>query len=634
MSVEKIPQLARPLVVQVKALLVFPGFVGQRQPQVSQGVGWVGSDLPWCLAVELVGPTQLVGRRGRAYIHCVGIVQLNQIRSKVSESVGDLVNVSDVKGDQDITRLTRGLAAWVVTQLGGMTPEQTAASVTDGYGDNGIDAIAVDAENSVVYVVQSKWDQKGTGSPALGDVLKFIQGFRDIINAEFDRFNDKVRAKQQQLEAALGDPDVRFVLVVAHTGQEPLSEEARNAVDDLLSELNEPIDTASFEMLTQRELHGFLTRDVHGAPPDLAVTLYDWGATQEPYAAYYGQVDASEVAVWFRKHGVRLFDKNIRQFLGQDSEVNASIIHTLRNQPDRFWYLNNGVTVLCERVTKSALGGATKKTGNFEFKGVSVVNGAQTVGCIGQASAEHPEAVADARVSIRFISLENCPPEFASEVTRGTNTQNRVERRDFVALDAQQERLVTELAVDGIRYAIKSGESAPDGDAGCTVVEATVALASAQPTPDLAVQAKREIGRLWVGAEEDDPRSQYRQLFNYKTTSIQVWRSVRVLRAIDSALAAERTKRQGRERLIGVHGNRLIAHQVFQDLSDGALTNPDVDFADVLSRVPAFVTKNYSATADVINSEYASNYLASLFKNATRCRDIVMTVSGSPAARP
>lgn len=76
----------------------------------------------------------------------------------------------------------------------------------------------------------------------------------------------------------------------------------------------------------------------------------------------------------------------------------------------------------------------------------------------------------------------------------------------------------------------------------------------------------------------------------------------------------------------GVHGNRLIAHQVFQDLGDGVLTDPSTDLEDGLAKVPNLVKASYSGTADVINKEYASNYLASLFKNATRCRDVVTKV--------
>ena len=356
----------------------------------------------------------------------MGIVQLNQIRTRISDSLAALVDVSDVQsGQEEAQRLTRGLAAFALMHLLDVEPKQAVATITDGYGDNGIDAIAVDAENSVVYLVQSKWSQNGTGSPALGDVHKFIQGFRDLVNAEFSRFNAKVKAKQDALVAALNDPDVRFVLVIAHSGQDPLSPEADAAVRGLLAEVNDPIETASFLMLSQAELHQFLTLGIHGKAPDLTVTLYDWGSIQEPYAAYYGQVDASEVAEWWKKYNVKLFRQNLRQFLG-DSEVNASITETLLKEPGKFWYFNNGITVLCQKVAKTALGATSKKTGKFAFEGISIVNGAQTVGCIGRAADKHSQEVGDARVTIRFISLENCPVDFAEEVTRGTNPDRAV----------------------------------------------------------------------------------------------------------------------------------------------------------------------------------------------------------------
>ncbi|MFE3159893.1 AIPR family protein [Streptomyces sp. NPDC059221] len=51
------------------------------------------------------------------------------------------------------------------------------------------------------------------------------------------------------------------------------------------------------------------------------------------------------------------------------------------------------------------------------------------------------KSLEEARVWVRFISLGGCPPDFATDVTRATNTQNSVESRDFVALDQQQERI-------------------------------------------------------------------------------------------------------------------------------------------------------------------------------------------------
>jgi hypothetical protein len=554
----------------------------------------------------------------------VGIVQLNQIRTRLETEIGPHIDMSDVTSGIDVHRLSRGLAAFALMHLVDLDASSAASAITDGGQDKGIDAIEIDAENSIVYLVQSKWSKSGTGSPALGDVLKFVGGFRDLVNAEFSSFNSKVRSKEQELLTALNDPDVRFVLVFAHSGQESLSKEAAEAVQKLLSEVNDPIETASFTMLTQVELHNALTTSIHGKPPDLSVTLFDWGSTQEPYAAYYGQVEAAAIAEWWKKHHVKLFRQNLRQFLG-DSEVNASITATLINEPDRFWYFNNGITALCEKVGKSAIGATGKKSGEFAFEGVSIVNGAQTVGCIGRAMAEHAAQVRDARVTVRFISLENCPPDFAEEVTRATNTQNRVGPREFVALDPEQERLATEMALDGKRYAVKSGEATPTFDSGCTVVEATIALACASQDVDLAVQAKREIGRLWAGAETGGG-GQYRRVFAPSVTGKQLWQSVLVLRQVEAALELERAKRQGRDRLIGVHGNRLLAHLVFQGLPPGAISNPTTDMDALLKQVPVRVADRYTRMVAAVEANYQTNYLASLFKNASRCRDLAAKI--------
>src|SRR5207244_6746589 len=99
---------------------------------------------------------------------------------------------------------------------------------------------------------------------------------------------------------------------------------------------------------------------------------------------------------------------------------------------------------------------------------------------------------------------------FNSEVTRYTNTQNAIERRDFVALDPEQERIRQELHIEGVEYAYKAGMGTGAASARFDLTEATVALACANTDVGLAVQAKREISKLW----EDIAKPPYKQLFN------------------------------------------------------------------------------------------------------------------------
>ena len=314
------------------------------------------------------------------------------------------------------------------------------------------------------------------------------------------------------------------------------------------------------------------------------MTLHDWGSTEDPYRAFYGQVDAADVAEWWEDHRATLFDRNLRKFI-HDSSVNAAITSTLINEPAKFWYFNNGITVLCNRVQKAPAGGSSRRSGKFVFEGATVVNGAQTVGSIGRAAELDPSKASDARVHIRFISLEHCPPDFATEVTRATNTQNRVERRDFVAIDPEQERLRTDLLLEqGKTYAIKTGEPDPARSQGCTVVEATVALACAHSS-DLAVQAKREIGRLW----EDVSKPPYKLLFNGNVTATRLWRAVEVLRAVDDTLRTEQDHLEGRDRSVAVHGNRLIANAVFGALPPKALDAGDA--TAITASVPGLTSR-------------------------------------------
>lgn len=178
--------------------------------------------------------------------------------------------------------------------------------------------------------------------------------------------------------------------------------------------------------------------------------------------------------------------------------MNESIARTLLANPDRFWYFNNGITVLCESLRKKPLGGPNNETGTFECRGASVVNGAQTVGTIVDVSRSNPETFGNGRVLVRLVSLENCPPGFGDDLTRAMNTQNRIEKRDFAALDPNQKRLKTELFLEYQKeYAYQTGEQAPSGDSGCTLDEAAIALACAKEDVTLAVQAKREVGMLY-----------------------------------------------------------------------------------------------------------------------------------------
>ena len=549
----------------------------------------------------------------------MSIIHVGHIRNNLLTRFGalvDLTDVAQVPPDQlDAFRLTRSLAAFAIAELSGLDDIPAAQTVTDGPQDNGIDAVYFDPVEHTCFLVQSKWINLGNGSVELGDGLKFIQGVRDLLEAKFDQFNAKMIQHQNKIFSALSDTSATFTLVLAYTGEQPLSADVQKPFNDLLTEMNSPTEMVSLEILNQARLHSIVATGAVGEAVDLEIMLHQWGLVKEPYVAFYGQVAVSDIAAW-GAYGTRLTSKNLRQFKGL-TEINESISKTLSSTPEKFWYFNNGITVLCDSVRKKPLGGSSTEIGTFECQGACVVNGAQTVGTIVSAAQKGDGQFADARVLVRLISLDNCPPNFADELTRATNTQNRIERRDFAALDPNQKRLRTELLLECQKeYAYQSGENAPQESVGCTLDEAAVALACAMSDVGLAVQAKREIGMLY----EDITKAPYIQLFNAGTTARQLWNAVVTLRAVEVELRDIQASRSRKEQLIAIHGNRFISHLVFQKLRNGSKELPDP--SAIGPRIRDLTGDMLAIAIKLVGEQHSGAYPASLFKNASKCRSL------------
>lgn len=534
----------------------------------------------------------------------------------------DLTDVATAPTQQlETTKKTRGLAAFALASVVGNIDASTAAAhVTDGSSDNGIDALYVDSQEKRIYLVQSKWSEAGTGSISLGDMRNTIAGLRDITEERFDRFNAKFGPMVADIEAALGDPQVTFALIIAITGASTLADPVQDALDDAKAEMNDISEMLTVQIMGLAELHQIVREGGKPAKIDLEVTLEEWGALTEPFDAFYGLVDGSVLAGWYQEHAGRLFDDNLRKALGS-TPVNAGIVETLSLEPERFWYYNNGVTALCDSVRKSPRGGSSRSSGDFVVNGLSIVNGAQTVSSLASRSRDDDADLSAVRVWIRLISLERCPDGFATEVTRTTNTQNTVESRDFLSLDPTQQRIQEDMLLSlNKRYVFKRGDSLPNPADGCSVAEAIVALACAHADVNFAVLAKSAVGRL-----EDRRGRYYPQMFNDATTAFQVWQCVQVYRAVEAALLDLRRTSQGKRKAVAQQGNRMITHMVLRRVATAHQLQEELDAAEWSTLVAAIPSRTETALDDLeshVQANYANNYVTSLFKNAGRCAAI------------
>ena len=76
---------------------------------------------------------------------------------------------------------------------------------------------------------------------------------------------------------------------------------------------------------------------------------------ERPFLAYYGRVSIEQVVQWWGEHRNHLFSQNLRLFY-QSSSVNEALRRTLGEDPENFWYFNNGITIIADKVTKGLAG--------------------------------------------------------------------------------------------------------------------------------------------------------------------------------------------------------------------------------------------------------------------------------------
>lgn len=546
-----------------------------------------------------------------------------RIKSKLDELYGGKIDLSDVRHiNPDSSEFyTRAIAAQAIVMFCGIEEDVAAACITDGYHDIGIDAVYSDTAQKKLILVQSKWRKDAKGSITQDEAGKFVEGIKRVIFSDFDGCNAKLVAKQEEIIAALKDPDFQVEAIFCHTGNQQIADYAKRTVTDLLKQVNEDgySELLVFSEIRCQDIYEFLA---NGQANDYIVLddvlLNNWGTVDEPYKAYYGTLPAAALGKWYEQFGNKLFAKNIRYYKGS-TEVNQGIRDVLKNNPDKFFYYNNGVKMLCQSVSRKAAYSADRATGLFVLEGVSVVNGAQTTGAIGALYKDCPEGLEKAIVFVQIIALNDAGEEQATLITRLSNTQNKIESKDFAALDPVQERLKVELSFSGIQYLYKSGAIIDEPKTQITLDEAIVAQSCAQDDLSIIALAKRNIGAL----TEDITKTPYLLLFNGTTNSITLYNSIHVMRMVESFLSLNEKNSMGRRRLVLVHGNRYILHCVLKEMKKR--TDYSVRFLndeEIQATVFDLCETKWETIFEAMENVLPDAYPANIFKNVGRLREI------------
>lgn len=375
---------------------------------------------------------------------------------------------SIVEGAPSTVELGRRFALKLVTQW--MDASEATAEFTycDGSGDGGIDVAILDTgpeeagDDSGVsghtwYLVQSKYGSAFAGTTTL---LNEGQKIIDTLDGRRERLNSLAEGLLERLSnfrKGAGPAD-RIVLVFAT--ETPLSDAEKQTLDDLramgtnrLGSLFD-VEALSIETIFARlqeveaaNLAKRLTVELQAqmvpSGPDLLVgsvgltNLYHF---LKKYRDITGDLD-------------RIYEKNVRRFLGARGKVNKAMQSTLRDAPERFGLYNNGITVVVHDYVQS--------DDRVELAEPFIVNGCQTTRTIWEVfharlssggTGVNPETEAwkekakQGVVVAKIVKVGDSGETLLQAITRYTNSQNAIREKDFLALTSDFKTWQTQLA--------------------------------------------------------------------------------------------------------------------------------------------------------------------------------------------
>jgi hypothetical protein len=468
--------------------------------------------------------------------------------------------------EQDKKQLSRAFSAYILHKHLDLSINDACNSVVDDFDDNGIDAIFF--LPPTLYCVQVKLKHKEQFKEE--DALKFRNGVDLLLKQKYDDFNKNVSNRRDELDAAF-DHASSIKLIVGFLG-DGISEHARAILRTFLLDgvADEPrLESEWVEFNSDNTVEAMLEEKSVGRV-DTVLVLEKLHSIHEPRATYYGIAKVKDLVELHKEHKKALYERNIRYFLGtKGSEVNRSIQSTLRDNPEEFFYLNNGVTALANIIERKG----TQATPKLKVTGLSVINGAQTISSAAEFLKDNPgHDISNARVMLTIIKA-NTETDFGLAVTKARNHQNPVSTGSFAALDPVQEKLRRELDYLNYSYHYRP-EALPMGaeknDRVITIDLAMRALAIFGLDSRIPYWLKNESSRF-----QNIDSSEYTNLFGQGLMGSVLVNKVNCYRFIRDVLASNDAASQGPERLFYRHGAFLIASILAKRLKS-IVTSPNV----------------------------------------------------------
>ena len=308
---------------------------------------------------------------------------------------------------------------WILTRVFEATEDDAADAIIDGANDLGIDAyLPVDFSDNTIRLFQSKY---GT-SHSLEAITKFKEDSKRLLEKDIT----KMRPELAQLVTKIKEKKLKIKCCYV--------------TDQKVDYDDEFVEILDIEKIIQ-SLWDRIKKPAAGKKSSIKLERmlrYD--------NTILGILKLRELTEFVSKNREYVFESNIRQWMQFKTSVNKGIRETLQNNPGKFFYYNNGITIVVSDFEE--LGDNIIK-----LYAPQIVNGAQTSNSI----LDHSKRTRNMNGSMTVTIIKADDEQEQNNITRYRNSQNSVRGKDLVSLMDFHKSIKSQLKNCGYFYEIQAG---------------------------------------------------------------------------------------------------------------------------------------------------------------------------------
>ena len=335
-----------------------------------------------------------------------------------SENVQDNIRENAENSKNEVEK-GHNFLQWVLTRVYEATEDDAADAIIDGANDLGIDAyLPVDFSDNTIRLFQSKY---GTShSPEA--IAKFKEDTKRLLTKDVAR----MRPELAQLVTKIKEKNLKI--------------KCSYITDQNVEYEDEEIEILDIDKIIQR-LWDRIKKPAAGKKS--AIRLERMLRHEN---TILGILKLKELTEFVNKNRDYVFESNIRQWMQFKTTVNKGLRETLQNNPGKFFYYNNGITIVVSDFEEIG-------DNIIELHAPQIVNGAQTSNSI----LDHSKRTKNLHGSMTVTIIKADDEQEQNNITKYRNSQNSVRGKDLVSLMDFHKSIKSQLKNCGYFYEIQAG---------------------------------------------------------------------------------------------------------------------------------------------------------------------------------